>query len=230
MQRFFEVVELPKFKILVSEDLRGKSVEEKLAAGRFPAAEACRIARLAALGLAQMHERGRVHGDVRPANILLEPVAHHPGHVKLLVEAHEPPQPIDLSQQDAEGRLAKMADYLAPELMTAGRSPDALTDIYALGCTLYTLLAGKPPFAGGSVQEKMARHASEAIKPLECFGRAGAACAAGAVPDGEESGCAAPIRGAGGAASGGICGAGGDSGPAVRANGDAGELRRTDSA
>ena len=64
----------------------------------------------------------------------------------------------------------QMADYLAPELMHPGRAPDPLTDIYALGCTLYAMLAGNPPFAGGSLQQKMARHAGEAIRPLELFG------------------------------------------------------------
>jgi hypothetical protein len=65
--------------------------------------------------------------------------------------------------------LAK-ADYLAPEFMQAGKTPDHLTDIYAIGCSLYELIAGKPPFAGGTIPEKMQRHATEAIQPLEAFG------------------------------------------------------------
>src|SRR5690606_21911251 len=67
-------------------------------------------------------------------------------------------------------RLAQSADYLAPELMQPGRAPDPLSDVYALGCTLYCLLTGNPPFAGGNVQQKMQRHATEPIRPLEAFG------------------------------------------------------------
>jgi len=163
VQRYFEAVELPKFKFVVSEDLRGTTVEEKLAKGRLPAAEACRIARLAALGLAEMHKRGRVHGDTRPANLLLESVPNEP-NVKLMFEGHQLPRAVDLGQKPSDETLVVRADYLAPELATAGRAPDALTDVYALGCTLHCMLTGKPPFAGGDVQQKLARHAGEPLK------------------------------------------------------------------
>ncbi|HEX5102501.1 MAG TPA: protein kinase, partial [Pirellulaceae bacterium] len=170
VQRFFEPVDLQSFKFLVSEDLRGDAVDQRLAVGRFPAPEAARIVRLAAIGLAQMHQCGRVHGDVRPLNVLLESIPNHPGNVKLLFDPTQPPEPFDFTQQQPDGRLAKMADYLAPELMSPGRVPDPLSDIYALGCTLYAMLSGNPPFAGGNIQQKMTRHASEAIRPLEGFG------------------------------------------------------------
>lgn len=170
IERYFEPVDLQSFKFLVCEDLRGDSLDQRLAAGRIPPAEACRIVRLAAVGLAQMHQSGRMHGDVRPANILLEPLPSHPGNVKLLFDATQSPGPVDFTQQQPGSRLMQMADYLAPELMTPGRAPDPLTDIYALGCTLYAMLSGNPPFAGGHLQQKMTRHATEAIRPLEMFG------------------------------------------------------------
>src|SRR5207248_691152 len=78
--------------------------------------------------------------------------------------------PVDFADQRADAPAMIMADYLAPELATPGRTPDPLTDIYALGCTLYQLLARQPPFAGGNLQQKLARHASEPIKPLESLG------------------------------------------------------------
>ncbi len=170
LQRFFEPVDLQSFKFLVSEDLRGETLDQRLAAGRFPPAEAARIVRLMAIGLAQMHQCGRIHGAVRPANVLLEPIANHPGNVKLLLDAAGLPGPVDFTQQQPGGSLVQMADYLAPELMHAGKAPDPLSDIYALGCTLYAMLSGNPPFAGGTIQQKMARHAAEAIRPLEMFG------------------------------------------------------------
>lgn len=169
--RIYEPVDLQTFKFLVLEDMRGGSLDECLQQGRFPPAEACRLVRLAALGLAQMHQAGRIHGDIRPSNLLLETSApNHPGNLKLLFEPHIAPGPINFADQDPAGRLAQSADYLAPELMQPGRAPDPLSDVYALGCTLYCLLTGNPPFAGGNVQQKMQRHATEPIRPLEAFG------------------------------------------------------------
>jgi len=170
VQRYLEPVDLQSFKFLVSEDLRGETLDQRLAAGRFAPAETCRIVRLAAIGLAQMHQSGRIHGEVRLANVLLEPAPNSPGNVKLLFDASQPPAPVDFTQQQPGGRLMQMADYLAPELMHPGRAPDPLTDIYALGCTFYAMLAGHPPFAGGDIQHKLARHASEPIRPLELLG------------------------------------------------------------
>jgi hypothetical protein len=170
VQRFFEPVDLQAFKFLVSEDLRGDSLEQRLSVGRYPPHEAARIVRLAAIGLAQMHQCGRVHGDLRPANVLLESIPNHPGNVRLLFDPTQTPEPIDFNDQQAGSRLSLAADYLAPELMSPGRVPDPLADIYALGCLLYAMLTGAPPFAGGNVQQKMTRHASEPVRPLEQFG------------------------------------------------------------
>jgi eukaryotic-like serine/threonine-protein kinase len=169
VQRHFEAVDLQKFKFLVSEDVRGTGLDEKITEGRVRPAEACRIMRLVALGLAEMHSHGRICGDVRLATIVVEAAPNEP-NVKLLYEAHQPPAAIDFALASASDALATKADYLAPELLTPGRSPDALADIYALGCTLYALLSGTLPFAGSGVEQKLARHLSEPIKPLEAFG------------------------------------------------------------
>ncbi len=171
LPRYYEPVDLQTFKFVVLEDLRGVAVEDRLQGGRLPPAEACRIVRMAAVGLAQMHAAGRVHGDIRPGNLFLDTTTpNHPGHTKLLYEAHQAPGPVNFADVDPAGRLAKMADYLAPELMQPGRAPDPLSDVYALGCTLYSLLTGNPPFAGGDLRQKFQRHATEAIRPLEAFG------------------------------------------------------------
>jgi hypothetical protein len=170
VQRWFEPVDAQVYKFVVSEDLRGVTVEERMAGKRFGPAEACRIARQAALGLAQLHQAGRIHGEVRPANLLLESIPNQATNTKLLYSAHESAGPWNLAENPPSARLAAAADFLAPELATAGYPPDALADLYALGCTLYTMLAGAPPFAGGTIAEKMARHATQAIRPLEPLG------------------------------------------------------------
>jgi serine/threonine protein kinase len=171
LQRFFELVDLGSFKFLVEEDLHGETLAERLAVGRMPPHEACRVARMMALGLAALHPTGRAHGDVRPLNVWLEPASpQHPGNAKLLRDPLLPPGPPNFSADDPQGTLLAQSDYLAPEFQMPGKSPDVLTDLYALGCTLYQMLAGHPPFPGGSPMQKMARHAAEAIRPLESYG------------------------------------------------------------
>ncbi|MEX0818800.1 MAG: protein kinase [Pirellulaceae bacterium] len=163
--RFYDAVDLKSYKFLVTEDLRGQTLAERIqASGPLPADEASRVCQLAARAAAHLHQQGRPHGDPRPANMWLEAT----GNVKLICEPDVPPRAPNLAQPD-EALLVR-SDYLAPDFLQTGKSPDHLTDIYALGCSLYELIAGKPPFAGGTLPEKMQRHATEAIQPLEAVG------------------------------------------------------------
>ncbi|MCA9143797.1 MAG: serine/threonine protein kinase [Planctomycetales bacterium] len=163
--RYYEAVDLKSYKYLVTEDLRGQTLAECIQTSKaLPADEASRVSQLVANALAHLHQQGRPHGDVRPANMWLEAT----GNVKLIYEPDVPAMAPNLAQPD-ESVLAK-SDYLAPEFMQAGKTPDYLTDVYAVGCSLYELIAAKPPFAGGAIPEKMQRHATEAIQPLEAVG------------------------------------------------------------
>ncbi|MBC8870080.1 MAG: protein kinase [Planctomycetes bacterium] len=167
LYRCFEVVDSGTFKFLVIESLGGISVEDTISAAEpLAPQEACRIARCAALGLAELHQMKAVHGDVRPRHLWIE----NGGNVRLLRDPVGAPAPVVLTQPDADGTLLARADYLAPEFLQHGKKPDALTDIYALGCSLYELLAGRPPFPGGDVHQKINRHANQPIQPLEQMG------------------------------------------------------------
>lgn len=167
LQRCFEAVDLTSYRFLVVEDLRGQGVDQLLLGGqRLAPAEACRIIRCAALALMPLHQRGVIHGDIRPARLWLE----QGGNVKLLREPVSGFIPVFLSPPDAAELLAPRADYLAPEFLQDGTSPDALTDIYALGCTLYELLSGQPPFPGADLRTKMHQHATQPIQPLDALG------------------------------------------------------------
>ena len=166
LARWHHLCDLGTYKFLVLEDLRGQSYQEVIASGQLPAKEACRVALRCAAGLAGLHSRGETHGDVQPANLWRTTE----GNVKLLCDPALAPGPIHLAAADQDGHLLVRCDYLAPELALPGRSPDALSDLYALGCTLYHLLSGRAPFAGGTAVQKAARHASEAIAPLEQLG------------------------------------------------------------
>lgn len=159
----YEPVDLTTFKFAAIEDAPGQTLEGHLARRPLPPAEACRVIRSLALGLSAMHAANLVHGDIRPANIWLEPT----GNVRLIRDPFFVPQSLHASQQDAPDKLSQRADYMAPELGQPGKEPDTLTDIYALGCTLYQLLTGNVPFAGGDVMQKLNRHATEPIASLE---------------------------------------------------------------
>ena len=75
-----------------------------------------------------------------------------------------------------EGVLLGTPDYMAPEQARDPRAADVRADIYSLGCVLYHLLAGQPPFPDTNIISQMIRHATEVPKPLKTFNAA--------VPDG----------------------------------------------
>jgi serine/threonine protein kinase len=101
---------------------------------------AAHYVRQAALGLQHAHERGVVHRDVNPGNLLLD----RRGTVKLLDLGlarflHEP--------EPDQGDIVGTADYMAPEQARDSASVDWRADIYGLGATFYYLMTGQPPFA-----------------------------------------------------------------------------------
>ncbi len=165
--RSFELVDLEQFKFIAVEDIAGQSVgrlPRSSHAQRIPHQDACRIAYQVALARSRMHESGFIHGDLRPASIVLD----GQGRGVLWCDVAQRLLPSRGNVNDPD--LLTRADYFAPELVSAGKSPDALTDVYALGCTLYEMLSGEPPFAGGDFAQKMHRHANESIQPLAPFG------------------------------------------------------------
>ncbi|HEY2147665.1 MAG TPA: protein kinase, partial [Pirellulales bacterium] len=165
-----QLLDLGQFKVVVIENLVGQSAGARLAGGvRVMPHDACRLAYQAALGLARIHQLGLVHGEIRPENFWVAP----DGNVKLLQVplAPEPlrgPKALDWSTPTA--KLLTAADYAAPELAHAGRPPDPLTDIYALGATLYHFLSGAPPFPGNDLDVKKVLHAIEPVASLGKFG------------------------------------------------------------
>ena len=120
---------------------------------------ACEYVRQAALGLHHAHERGLIHRDVKPGNLVLAA-----GRVRVLdlglARLREPRADGD-DPLTASHLLLGTPDFLPPEQFRDPRTVDPRSDVYALGCTLYFLLTGRPPFAGGSGPEKLLRHQSE---------------------------------------------------------------------
>ena len=134
--------------------------------GPLPVGQACAYVRQAALGLQHAHERGLVHRDVKPHNLLLS----RDGVVKVLDLglAHLGHSGDDSSRALTQGRtVTGTLDYIAPEQAADAGAVDARADLYSLGCTLYFLLSGRVPFPGGKPVEKVSRHRSEEPAPLE---------------------------------------------------------------
>jgi WD40 repeat protein len=139
---------------LVMEYVEGRSLDRVVQAqGPLPAALAAHVGRQTALGLQHAHERGMIHRDVKPQNLLLTPA----GQVKIL--------DFGLARLCSDGGSATVPgvvvgtpDYLAPEQALDAHRADARADIYSLGCTLYFLLAGRPPFPEGSALQKLLAH------------------------------------------------------------------------
>lgn len=111
----------------------------------------------AAEGLAYAHAQGVTHRDIKPSNLLIT----EGRQVKLsdlgLSSLFNEAEPIG----DQGGFTTGSTDYLAPELIGSPDRPTALSDIYALGCTLYYAVTGKVPFPGGTAQDKVRGHLSQ---------------------------------------------------------------------
>jgi predicted Ser/Thr protein kinase len=127
-----------------------------------PGAAVAIVAEIAA-ALDGAHAAGLVHRDVKPANILL---TGPPGGGSAYLTDFGLTKGLQggSTQLTGTGQWIGTLDYVAPEQMTTGRI-DARTDVYALGCVLYEMLAGSIPFAGSDVQ-KMWNHVNEAVPPL----------------------------------------------------------------
>ncbi len=137
---------------IVCELVNGRDLHERIALeGSLPIAEALAIAVQVASALAYAHERGVIHRDVKPHNVLLTA----DGHAKLtdfgIARVDDAPA---LTQA---GRVLGTGDYVAPE-QAQGHPLDGRADIYALGALLFHCLTGGPPYRGASFVEIAEQH------------------------------------------------------------------------
>jgi eukaryotic-like serine/threonine-protein kinase len=184
--RTFQMGQTNELYYLVMEYLEGETLAEVLAhRQKFLPAEAARIVYQALQGLQHIHSLNLVHRDIKPSNLML--VGLHSWDTtratlkildiglgrKLFDESTAAELQDGLT---GEGVLLGTPDYMAPEQARDPRATDVRADIYSLGCVLYHLLAGQPPFPDTNLISQMIRHATETPKPLKAFNLA--------VPDG----------------------------------------------
>jgi tRNA A-37 threonylcarbamoyl transferase component Bud32 len=162
----YDAEQAGELQLLAMEYVEGKSLADVLAKkGPLPIAHACHYARQAALGLQHAHERGMVHRDLKPQNLMLTPK----GVVKILdfglaKLASERTRTGNLTLDNV---VMGTPAYLAPEQAKDTKTADIRADIYSLGCTLFCLLTARPPFADGEAMQVVLAHVQQAPPPLE---------------------------------------------------------------
>jgi len=157
----YHVGEVDKVCFLAMELLDGEPLDQWLERNADPSlGDVLRIGREIALSLAAAHARGLVHRDVKPANVWLEGPARR---VKLLDFGLARPQVADTHLTNP-GMIIGTPMYMAPE-QARGESLDGRTDLFSLGCVLYHMLTGHPPFEGRTTMAVLAKLMTESAAP-----------------------------------------------------------------
>ena len=143
--------------------VEGESLRDLLRReGRLPLDDALRIAREVAGALAYAHTRGIVHRDIKPENILLESghaVVTDFGIARAVREA-------GTESLTGAGVSLGTPAYMSPEQAAGERELDGRSDLYSLGCVLYEMLAGQPPFVGPSASSVIRQHMVVEPRPI----------------------------------------------------------------
>lgn len=142
----------------VASYVPGGSLRERMdREGPLPIEDAVRIADEVGAALGFAHRSGIVHRDVKPENILFAD-----GHALLadfgIARAFSAPESESLT---ASGLAMGTPDYMSPEQASGERELGSASDQYSLACVVYAMLAGQPPFGGGTAQRTIARHVTE---------------------------------------------------------------------
>jgi tetratricopeptide (TPR) repeat protein/tRNA A-37 threonylcarbamoyl transferase component Bud32 len=151
----FDSGQVEEFFFYVMPFVKGGTLRTRLQQGRvLPLAEAVRIATEVASGLDYAHRHGIIHRDIKPENILL-----HDSHA--ILSDFGVARAISAAAGDGtltqSGVAVGTAAYMSPEQAAGESELDGRTDVYSLGCLLYEMLAGEPPFTGPTAQVVISR-------------------------------------------------------------------------
>jgi Tol biopolymer transport system component len=149
-------------RALVLELVEGPTLADRIARGRIPLSEAHAIARQIADALEAVHEAGIVHRDLKPGNIKVSAT----GAVKVLdfglakaasgiAEPDATSPQLGAAPSTGEGLVLGTVGFMSPE-QARGQAVDKRTDIWAFGCVLYEMLAGRPAFSGSTASDTLA--------------------------------------------------------------------------
>jgi formylglycine-generating enzyme required for sulfatase activity/serine/threonine protein kinase/Leucine-rich repeat (LRR) protein len=135
--------------------------------GPLPVTNATFYAHQVALGLQHAHEKGMVHRDIKPNNLIL--AIEGKKHIVKILDfglAKATSEKGDDHGLTKTGQMLGTPDYIAPEQTLDAQKADIRADIYSLGCTLYYLLAGRKPFQGNSLYDILQAHHRTEAQPL----------------------------------------------------------------
>jgi serine/threonine protein kinase/Leucine-rich repeat (LRR) protein len=149
--------------LLVMEFVDGTNLADLVQRkGPLPMAHACHFIRQAALGLQHAFEQGMIHRDIKPQNLMVTAK----GQVKIL--------DFGLARLRSSGRgLTEMGsfmgtpEYVSPEQATDAHTADTRADLYSLGCTLFFLLTGRPPFPEDTAVKTILAHIEKEAPPVQ---------------------------------------------------------------
>jgi serine/threonine protein kinase len=154
---------------LVMEYVEGKDLGQVVAEnGPLPVEQAVECIAQAAEGLEYAHGMGVIHRDIKPGNLLLSTS----GLVKILdmglalMGESLAPDVTTAAQLTQSGQIMGTVDYMSPEQAQDTHRADERSDIYSLGCTLYRLLTGEPPYPGDTMMNRMMAHVQAPIPSL----------------------------------------------------------------
>jgi serine/threonine protein kinase len=158
---------------LVMEYVEGEDLDEALKRdGPLPIDRAIDCIVQAAKGLEYAHQKGIIHRDIKPANLLLD----KEGTVKILdMGLARMDKTVGDSQSEGNqpsggltqsGQIMGTCDYMAPEQAMDTKHATARSDIYSLGCTLYRLLTGNPPYGGDTIMKILMGHQKRPVPSL----------------------------------------------------------------
>ncbi len=146
---------------IVFEFIEGLNIRQLVEMrGPLPLAEALSYVLDAAEALAHAQQRDVVHRDIKPSNLIVTPAGKATLVDMGLARLHQ----VESSSDDltASGVTLGTFDYISPEQARDPRMADVRSDLYSLGCTLFFMLAGRPPFPEGTVLQKLISHSADA--------------------------------------------------------------------
>ena len=155
---------------IVTELLTGRTLDHLLRdETRLSAGRAIHILSQVCMSLAEAHQHGIVHRDLKPSNVFLVEIIGQKDFVKVIdfgVARVAVTDDINRARPlTVEGTTLGTPDYMAPEQARA-QTPTAATDVYALGCILYELLAGEPPYIGDTALQVMVKHITHPVPQI----------------------------------------------------------------
>jgi eukaryotic-like serine/threonine-protein kinase len=170
--RAYDIDQYERLHFLVMEYVDGTSLQEVVARyvlekKQFDPVRAAHYIAQAAVGMQHGHELGMVHRDIKPGNLLLD----RTGVIKVLdmgLARFFNKQQDSVTEKYDDKCVLGTADYLAPE-QAVSNMVDIRADVYALGGTMYFMLAGQTPFPDGTIAAKLVAHQTREPRPVESF-------------------------------------------------------------